>query len=162
MALVSVSARIHAARSGNFSMRRNTILPGKGVGLGIWRKRTPLSNPRHATLHFRFASLRKPLPAHSFTAILPWINGSAVHLMRGFQNDQEERMTGRSTVTAPKPGDRVRMGEKSILFEVVAVNLLMRTASVKSTDGKGHVTRHVSWASLRLQAPSTDSEDADN
>jgi|HubBroStandDraft_3_1064219.scaffolds.fasta_scaffold3193723_1 hypothetical protein len=71
-------------------------------------------------------------------------------------------MTGRSIVTAPKPGDRVRMGEKSILFEVVAVNLLMRTASVKSTDGKGQITRHVSWASLRLQTPSTDSEDTDN
>ena len=71
-------------------------------------------------------------------------------------------MTGRNIVTAPKPGDRVSMGEKSILFEVVAVNLLMRTASLKSTDGKGHVTRHVSWASLRMQTPSADSEDSDN
>ena len=50
--------------------------------------------------------------------------------------------------TSLKRGDRVRMGEKPSLFEVIAVNTLMRTASVKSTDGKDQVTRHISWASL--------------
>jgi hypothetical protein len=63
---------------------------------------------------------------------------------------------------APKRGDRVRMGEKPSLFEVIAVNTLMRTASVKSTDGKDQVIRHISWASLRFQSEVSEKRDSDN
>jgi len=49
----------------------------------------------------------------------------------------------------PKRGDRVRIGEQPSLFEVVDVNVLLQTANLKSTDETGHVTRNVSWASLR-------------
>jgi len=71
-------------------------------------------------------------------------------------------MTTGNVGAGPKRGDRVRMGDKPILFEVIAVNRLMRTASVKSTDGKGQITRHVSWASLRFPASAADKEDSDS
>jgi hypothetical protein len=71
-------------------------------------------------------------------------------------------MTAGHTGTVPKRGDRVRMGEKPSLFEVVGVNTLMHTASLKSTDGKGHVTRHVSWSSLRFKERSRKKENPGN
>ena len=55
------------------------------------------------------------------------------------------------TGTVPKIGNRVGMEEQSGLFEVVDVNMLMQTANLKSTDGKGHVTRNVPWTSLKFQ-----------
>jgi Holliday junction resolvasome RuvABC DNA-binding subunit len=36
------------------------------------------------------------------------------------------------------------------VFEVVDINSLMQTANVKSPDGQGHVTRNVSWTSLKF------------
>ena len=51
----------------------------------------------------------------------------------------------------PKKGDCVRIGDQAGLFEVVEVNVLLRTANLKSTDGKGDVTHNVSWISLRFQ-----------
>ena len=51
----------------------------------------------------------------------------------------------------PKIGDRVGMVEQSGLFEVVAVNMLMQTANLKTTDGQGHITRNVPWTSLKFQ-----------
>ena len=36
------------------------------------------------------------------------------------------------------------------VFEVVEINSLMQTANVKSTDGQGHVTRNLSWTSLKF------------
>jgi hypothetical protein len=53
--------------------------------------------------------------------------------------------------TVPKRGDRVRLTEQPVLFEVVDVNTLMQTANVKSTDGKEHVTRNIPWTSLKFQ-----------
>jgi hypothetical protein len=60
-------------------------------------------------------------------------------------------MIAEYTGTVPKRGDCVRMGEQPDLFEVVDVNMLMQTANLKSTDGTGHVTRNVSWTSLKFQ-----------
>jgi hypothetical protein len=71
-------------------------------------------------------------------------------------------MTLGYTSVVPRKGDRVRMGEKPSLFEVVEVNTLMRTASLKSTDGEDHVTRHVSWASLRVQSGVSGKKDSYN
>ena len=51
--------------------------------------------------------------------------------------------------TVPKRGDRVGLYEKAGPFEVVDVNTLMQTASVKSADE--HVTRNVPWTSLKFQ-----------
>jgi len=51
--------------------------------------------------------------------------------------------------TVPKRGDRVGLYDKSGPFEVVDVNTLMQTASVKSADE--HVTRNVPWSSLKFQ-----------
>jgi hypothetical protein len=53
--------------------------------------------------------------------------------------------------TVPKKGDRVGLAEQSGLFEIVDVNMLMQTVNVKSTDGKEHVTRNVSWNSVKFQ-----------
>jgi hypothetical protein len=50
----------------------------------------------------------------------------------------------------PKSGDRVGLSQQEGVFEVVAVNSLMQTANVKSTDGQGHVIGNVSWTSLRF------------
>jgi hypothetical protein len=50
----------------------------------------------------------------------------------------------------PKRGERVRVGEQPGLLEVADVNMLMQTATLKSTDGKGHLTRNVSWSSLHF------------
>ena len=54
--------------------------------------------------------------------------------------------------TVPKRGDRVRLTDEPVLFEVVDVNTLMQTVNVKSTDGKEHVTRNIPWTSLRFGA----------
>jgi hypothetical protein len=51
----------------------------------------------------------------------------------------------------PKRGDRVRMGEQPGLFEVVEVNMLLQTADLKSTRGKGQVIQNVAWLSLKFQ-----------
>ena len=52
--------------------------------------------------------------------------------------------------TIPKRGNRVGIAEQEGVFEVVDINSLMQTANVKSTDGQGHVTRNVSWTSLKF------------
>ena len=52
--------------------------------------------------------------------------------------------------TVPKRGDRVGIVQQEGVFEVVDINSLMQTANVKSTDGQGHVTRNVSWTSLKF------------
>ena len=52
--------------------------------------------------------------------------------------------------TIPKRGDRVGIAQQAGVFEVVDINSLMQTANVKSTDGKGHVIRNVSWTSLKF------------
>ncbi len=52
--------------------------------------------------------------------------------------------------TIPKRGNRVGVAQQEGVFEVVDINSLMQTANVKSTDGQGHVTRNVSWTSLKF------------
>ncbi len=52
--------------------------------------------------------------------------------------------------TIPKRGDRVGIAQQEGVFEVVDINSLMQTANVKSTDGQGHVTRNLSWTSLKF------------
>jgi hypothetical protein len=52
--------------------------------------------------------------------------------------------------TIPKRGDRVGIAPQEGVFEVVEINSLMQTANVKSTDGRGHVTRNLSWTSLKF------------
>jgi hypothetical protein len=52
--------------------------------------------------------------------------------------------------TIPKRGERVGIAQQEGVFEVVDINSLMQTANVKSTDGQGHVTRNVSWTSLKF------------
>jgi hypothetical protein len=54
--------------------------------------------------------------------------------------------------TIPKMGDRVAVTEQEGVFEIVAVNSLMQTANLKSTEGKGHITRNVDWTSLKFLA----------
>jgi hypothetical protein len=44
----------------------------------------------------------------------------------------------------------VGIAQQEGVFEVVDINSLMQTANVKSTDGQGHVTRNVSWTSLKF------------
>ena len=51
--------------------------------------------------------------------------------------------------TVPKRGDHVGLNEKPGPFEVVDVNTLMQTASVKAADE--HVIRNVPWSSLKLR-----------
>jgi hypothetical protein len=48
----------------------------------------------------------------------------------------------------PRRGDRVGMGQRLGVCEVVGINSLMHTANVKSTDGQGRITRNVPWTSL--------------
>lgn len=52
----------------------------------------------------------------------------------------------------PTRGDRVRVGEQPGLLEVADVNMLMQTATLKSTDEKGHLTGNVSWSLLHFLA----------
>ena len=59
-------------------------------------------------------------------------------------------MTAEYSGTIPKRGDRVGIAQQKVVFEVVDINSLMQTANVKSTDGQGHVTRNVSWTSLKF------------
>jgi hypothetical protein len=59
-------------------------------------------------------------------------------------------MTAEYSGTIPKRGDRVGIAQQEGVFEVVDINSLMQTANVKSTDGQGHVTRNVSWTSLKF------------
>ena len=57
--------------------------------------------------------------------------------------------TGTST-TNPKRGDRVAIAQQEGVYEIADINSLMQTANLKSTDGKGHITRNVPWTSLKL------------
>lgn len=59
-------------------------------------------------------------------------------------------MSAEYSGTVPKIGDRVGMASQSGKFEIVDVNMLMQTASLKATDGEGHVTRNVPWTSLKF------------
>lgn len=59
-------------------------------------------------------------------------------------------MIAEYTGVIPKRGDRVGIAQQEGVFEVVDINSLMQTANVKSTDGQGHVTRNVSWTSLKF------------
>ena len=59
-------------------------------------------------------------------------------------------MTAGYSGIIPKRGDRVGIGQQENVLEVVDINSLMQTANVKSTDGQGHVTRNVSWTSLKF------------
>jgi hypothetical protein len=52
--------------------------------------------------------------------------------------------------TIPKRGDRVGNAEQEGVFEVVDINSLMQTATLKSTDEQGHITRNVPWTSLKF------------
>ena len=52
--------------------------------------------------------------------------------------------------TIPMRGDRVGVASQEGVFEVVEINSLMQTANVKLTDGQGHVTRDLSWTSLKF------------
>ena len=54
-----------------------------------------------------------------------------------------------STVTIPKRGDHVSLTQQEGVYEVDAINSLMQTANLKSTDGQGHITRNVPWTSLK-------------
>jgi len=63
---------------------------------------------------------------------------------------EEGPMTAEYSGTIPKRGDRVGIAQQEGVFEVVDINSLMQTANVKSTDGQGHVTRNVSWTSLKF------------
>ena len=66
------------------------------------------------------------------------------------RNDEEEtKMYTEYRGTIPERGDRVGIFQN--IFEVVDINSLMQTATVKSTDGTGHVTHNVSWTSLKFQ-----------
>jgi hypothetical protein len=57
-----------------------------------------------------------------------------------------------TSVTAPKIGEHVKVDQQEAVFEVSGINSLMQTASLKSTDGKGHVTPNVPWTSLKPAA----------
>ena len=57
--------------------------------------------------------------------------------------------TGTSVIT-PKRGDRVVVAQQEGVYEIADINSLMQTANLKSTDGKGHITRNVPWTSLKL------------
>jgi hypothetical protein len=58
-------------------------------------------------------------------------------------------MTPETNVAAPKIGERVAIAQQEGAFEVEAINSLMQTANLKSTDGQGHITRNVPWTSLK-------------
>jgi len=73
------------------------------------------------------------------------------HAVRLGAETKEDHMSADYSGTVPKRGDRVGLAEQAVLFEVVDVNTLMQTVSVKSTDGKEHVTRNVPWTSLKFQ-----------
>ena len=59
-------------------------------------------------------------------------------------------MSGEYTGTIPKIGNHVGIVDQAGSFEVVDVNTLMQTASLKAMDGAGHVTRNVPWTSLKF------------
>jgi hypothetical protein len=63
-------------------------------------------------------------------------------------NAKEDHMSAEYSATVPKRGDRVGVYEKEGSFEVVDVNTLMQTASVKSADE--HVTRNIPWTALKF------------
>jgi hypothetical protein len=58
-------------------------------------------------------------------------------------------MSTENSVTIPKRGERVSVSQQEGVFEVDAINSLMQTANLKSTDGQGHITRNVPWTSLK-------------
>ena len=59
-------------------------------------------------------------------------------------------MIAKYSGTTPTIGDRVGIAQQEDAFEIVAINSLMQTANLKSTDGKGHITRNVAWTSLKF------------
>ena len=59
-------------------------------------------------------------------------------------------MTAEYSGTIPKRGEHVGIAQQEGVFEVVDINSLMQTANVQSTAGQGHVTRNVSWTSLKF------------
>jgi hypothetical protein len=59
-------------------------------------------------------------------------------------------MSSEYSGTVPKIGNHVEMVGQSDWLEVVDVNMLMQTASLKAMDGQGRVTRNVPWTSLKL------------
>jgi hypothetical protein len=71
-----------------------------------------------------------------------------VHL--GPEKTEEDHMSAEYTGHVPKLGEHVEIADKAGKFEVVDVNTLMQTANLKAMDGEGHVTRNVSWTSLKF------------
>ena len=63
---------------------------------------------------------------------------------------EEDQMTAESSGRIPKRGDRVGIGQQEGVYEIAEINSLMQTANVKTTDGQGHITRNVSWDSLKF------------
>jgi hypothetical protein len=63
---------------------------------------------------------------------------------------EEDSMSTEYTGHVPKIGEHVEIADKAGKFEVVDVNTLMQTANLKAMDGEGHVTRNVSWTSLKF------------
>jgi hypothetical protein len=61
-------------------------------------------------------------------------------------------MIAEYTGSVPRRGDRVRMYEHPSLFEVVDVNMLMQTASLKSTDVQGLVNTFATTSSPEWRA----------
>ncbi len=59
-------------------------------------------------------------------------------------------MSAGTSMTIPKRGDRVAIAGQEAVYEIADINSLMQTANLKSTDGKGHITRNVPWTSLKL------------
>lgn len=59
-------------------------------------------------------------------------------------------MIAESSGTGPKIRDHVNVDQQTGVFEVAAINSLMRTADVKSTDGTGHLTKNLPWTSLTI------------
>jgi hypothetical protein len=55
-----------------------------------------------------------------------------------------------NTAPIPKRGDRVSTAQREGVFEVADINSLMQTASLKSTDGQGHITPNVPWTTLKF------------
>ena len=59
-------------------------------------------------------------------------------------------MLGQNTGSIPKIGDRVSIIQQDGVFEVADINSLLQAVTLKSTDGKGRITRNVPWSVLRF------------
>jgi hypothetical protein len=78
--------------------------------------------------------------------------GHRQHVQDCVDHGEESHMSTGTSVTAPKIGEHVKVGEQDAVLEVSGINSLMQTANLKSTDGKGHVTYNVPWTSLKPAA----------